>query len=334
MTDLTQYVQAGACVRSGGTPGVFGMAVGCALERGDCEGTIFRSSRELLSEGSETVGYLCLDRTIDTRVGRCEDDSNYVCTSNAESCADENGFLPLSEDCSMLVDRSPQRKQNRTYFGGCTDVAFPFATKCYWSEADCDSEEFDDVQWISAGSNSHCTCEATLTGACENNGEYYCAVSEFGCDDDSTFIPVAQLPEDLSCFLCEKLDDSVIEMKSAQIVEQVPSTPQLASENQPAPQANSSTEPQQDAEPESSPEKNIPTTTSGPADSTAKAPRYEAHLEKDNDTVALYIGLPTMLLFTLLLCCAITCTGSKAPERKSPAEEDEGLVASPKGELA
>ena len=60
MTDMIQYVQAGACVRSGGAPGVFGMAISCALEREDCEGAIFRSSRELLLEGSEAVGYLCL----------------------------------------------------------------------------------------------------------------------------------------------------------------------------------------------------------------------------------------------------------------------------------
>ncbi|CAJ1953607.1 unnamed protein product [Cylindrotheca closterium] len=334
MTDLTQYVQAGACVRSGGAPGLFGMAVGCAFEFSDCEGAIFRSSRELLLAGSETVGYICLDRAIDTRVGRCINDSSYVCTSDAGSCAEEDGFEPVSDDCSMLVDRSPQRKQKRTHFGGCTDPAFPFPTKCYWSVADCDTEGSDGMQWISAGSNSKCTCEETLTGACESNGEYYCAVSEFGCDSYSTFVPAARLPAGVTCFLCKKYDDSIIETKSAQVVEPiVPSTPQLLSQNQSAPQDDSPSEPPQ-REPTSSPENYIPATfpTSDPVDVAAK---LQPHFEKD--TVALYVAIPTMLLFTLLLCCAITCTGSKSQQQlggKSPSEEDEGMVESPKGELA
>ncbi|KAL3939384.1 MAG: hypothetical protein SGBAC_005885 [Bacillariaceae sp.] len=337
MTDLIQYVQAGACVRSGGAPGVFGMAVGCAFEREECEGTIFRSSQELLLEGSEAVGYICLDRAIDTRVGRCKDDSNYACTSNAGSCADEDGFEPLSDDCSMLVDKSSQRKQNRTYYGECANIASPSPSKCYWSEDDCGSEINNGIQWISAGLNNKCTCEETETGACEYNGKYFCAVSEFGCDEDSTFVPAAQLPENVNCFLCKELDDSVIEMKSAQIVEPVvPSTPQLSSQNQPAPQDSAHTEAPQ-GDPTIFPQKYIPTTfpTSGPGGSI---PRVQTHFERDNDTVALYVGIPTVLLFTFLLFCAISCTGNNIPKqvngKSRPLQEDEGLVSSAMGELA
>jgi len=339
MADITQYVQAGACVRSGGAPGVFGMVVGCALEREACEGTIFRSSRELILEGSDTVGYVCLENTLDVPVGRCKGDPSFVCTGNAGSCLDEGGFYPRTDDCSMLVDKSPQRQQNRTLFGGCRDTQFLFSTKCYWSDADCDTEGSEGIQWLSSALSSKCTCEETLTGACEHNGNYYCAVSELGCDTDSTFVPPAQLPEDVTCFLCEKQDESFIEMKSSQIAEPESSTPQISSQNQPAVQGNFPTESPQ-SQPTSSPENNISTTfpTSGPDDTKAKViPRNEFHFQKEKDNFLLYVGISTVLAFALLLCLAITSTGSNASKQVNDdngSNEEEDLFSNPTGELA
>mmetsp|Transcript_32117 Transcript_32117/g.78042 ORF Transcript_32117/g.78042 Transcript_32117/m.78042 type:complete len:120 (+) Transcript_32117:1274-1633(+) len=69
-----------------------------------------------------------------------------------------------------------------------------------------------------------------------------------------------------------------------------------------------------------------------------KPPRYEPQFDKGNDTVALYIGIPTMLVFSLLLCCAITCTGSKSSSKqvddKNGGNQDIELVPTNSGQSA
>lgn len=207
----------------------------------------------------------------------------------------------------------------------CADFGDTFSVKCYWSEADCD-ESAGDIHWIEAGSNSKCTCEETLTGACENSGNYYCAVSELGCDKDTAFVPVANLSADMTCFLCEKLDETTIELKSQEIIVPPPAKPQITMQTQTTslPQGQPTISPV--IIPETVPPASAPETHHHHHDDSG------SFYHEENEGLTIFVAAISTL--PSFICCAISCTGSPKSKYRRAVDEDEGLVPNPIGELA
>lgn len=81
-------------------------------------------------------------------------------------------------------------------FGACQTPSG--ASRCSWAPEDCvDGETFTIPL-------DECVCDKVRVGGCVNNGETFCAVSEEGCDEDSTWFNVLDIVSETNteCYLC------------------------------------------------------------------------------------------------------------------------------------
>lgn len=243
----TQFVQAGACVvpdeRTEEESSITIINVTkCVLEASDCsaeKNEIFQSSRTLLKSISSNsnsnnnnddvrMSKSCLmyEVTEQINVGRCTAEVDLkTCTSTKSGCVMKDKFVEHDSTCSLDDDSSD--KDQTTIYPSCVyydviksddyyyDELYDDQQKeikgekiCRWSLEDCDVKK-EGVIGFPVTYSSECTCENVKTGACFDNGtqEYFCAVSELGCDDDTEFLSAGFLMENnqhihIECNLC------------------------------------------------------------------------------------------------------------------------------------
>jgi len=160
----------------------------CALEQSDCPEAVFRSSREMQGAPERAHGGVCLlqESIRGKLLGNCvsSETSSTVCSPNKESCS-IGGFsegFQLSGSCTV----------DNTKFGRCGK------DRCSWSPENCS----DNEEWNFPSED--CSCDKVRVGACESNGEFFCAVSKDACDNKSSWLSPLELAAetDVDCFLC------------------------------------------------------------------------------------------------------------------------------------
>jgi len=194
-------VESGRCVATDGDYG------NCELESTACPTFYeFQSSMELRSNG--VMG--CSAEVFDG--GDCKADQGEAihCTNIAEACAPPAQYTKRST-CTVHHD---SLNDEPMYFGQCNSLTGESSEgrdyRCVWQSSECDStnEEYrpasKPMDWYDG-----CTCENVVTGACQdpNSGEYYCAVSEFGCASNHKYITSLETQEvdiELDCRLCQR----------------------------------------------------------------------------------------------------------------------------------
>jgi len=181
-------VQAGAC----------GFFPTCVLEAHLCPpGETFRSSREISQKVAGTHGGACADgrnvKHISTSVGRCGTEGG--CVNVAEACflgAGEIFIDDVASGCTIVSDANDA--DSKTLYGSCD-------SRCSWSPSDCGSGEV----WNTSSEN--CPCDKVRVGACDKEGDIFCAVSEKACDASSKWVTALELishSSNTDCFLCRE----------------------------------------------------------------------------------------------------------------------------------
>jgi len=230
-----RYLQAGACLAEDDAT----VLVACRLEASQCpEGSVFRSSRQLLTAGGP--GAACLDQTRTIPVGRCESQTDRMgCAIEAKACTIPTKFTPVSDGCTVDTNLLPDDEsssttrttstatttESRTRFPEC-DISLDGGTTrvemCIYRGQDCSADlggYYVPPYAPGTIANWHdCYCENVETGACLFQGTYYCAVSADGCDIESVWTSLEVMkgigtPNDgvgIDCRLCapEKVKDS------------------------------------------------------------------------------------------------------------------------------
>ena len=187
-------------------------------------------------EGSTTPGYDCLESVMDIPVGRCVGaGSAFACTSSKFSCLDgTERFIENDPTCTVVGDHHPDRQRPHAIYGECArkgtsenSVESHKQIGCFWDQIDCTGGLSGGIHWQKDGTewDETCTCDMVDTGACQDSSnDFYCAVSQYGCDDDSQFRPYWDLPENVQCQLCQPLFADDIE-EGAQIIDSATSYP-------------------------------------------------------------------------------------------------------------
>jgi len=180
----------------------------CALESKECKvSTVFKSTIEMRELGHVP----CAADHIEA--GYCAaqfDDTG--CTNIAEGCEFPDDYMPL-ETCTIhsdLFNKVP------TYFGHCrerSNIRGDWGKyRCSWQSSECipTMEEWNHAREPEAFFDG-CNCEHVHTGACsyveEGTTNYFCAVSELGCNDPSNYIMAVDVTEKtgMDCRLCQPL---------------------------------------------------------------------------------------------------------------------------------
>merc|ERR1711933_332603 len=161
----------------------------CALEKTFCESgdVLFRSSREMQGAPERAHGGVCLlqESIREYPLGNCvSETSGTACSPNEESC---EGFGEFSLSGACMIDD--------TKFGRCGN------NHCAWSPENCSEGE----EWNFPSND--CSCDQVKVGACEKDGDVFCAVSRDSCDDKSEWLSPLEvsMKSDIDCFLCNEM---------------------------------------------------------------------------------------------------------------------------------
>jgi len=181
----------------------------CALQSTDClDNEIFKSSPEMYELGVMP----CPSDEI--KGGECTSSMEDIsCTNIAESCLLPQKFA-YDDSCTIHSD---SRSGIPAWFGHCqTNEKIKNSNwddyRCVWKQSECD---VTNELWYPASGQMDwfegCNCEDVLTGACQYEGKYHCAVSDMGCADPSTYLKSNQL-EDIGmiCHLCNPKPRTII----------------------------------------------------------------------------------------------------------------------------
>jgi len=205
--DLERYslhqsvVESGRCVSDDDEYGL------CALESTDCnDSEVFQSSARL----RENTVMRCHANHLSG--GECTnaDVGEVHCTNYANACVTPSSFVKRST-CTIFSDTDSQNNEPM-YFGACKKKQGDSAGlegidhRCVWHSSECNDEE---EEWTPASKPMDwydgCKCEDVETGACDDNGKYYCAVSSDACAVDHTYVPSLEIKEKgIDCRLCQR----------------------------------------------------------------------------------------------------------------------------------
>jgi len=191
--DMEQsIVETGRCVFADGEYGP------CVMESTDCnDNETFKSSAQLRDDN------IMRCHTDHFSGGEClgEDDGEVYCTNYKDACATPSAFVKR-HSCTIFSDMRTENDEPM-FFGACKRIQQKH--RCVWHSSECDNlEEY----WIPAYTPTDwydgCKCEDVETGACDDNGKYYCAVSSNACAVGHTYIPSSKTKErGVDCRLCE-----------------------------------------------------------------------------------------------------------------------------------
>jgi len=204
--DIAKYelhesvVESGKCVSEDGDYG------NCALEETACNegfGETFQSSSQLQANGVNG----CHSNIF--QGGDCTANTGgKICVNYMGACESPNSFTERST-CTIFADTTSSGNVPM-YFGKCETPGDTegLGYRCVWQESECG----DGEEWIPASKPTDwydgCKCEDVETGACrDEDGNHYCAVSEFGCALNHIYVPSLETKDadvDLDCRLCQR----------------------------------------------------------------------------------------------------------------------------------
>jgi len=202
--DISKYelhesvLESGRCISEDGSFG------NCELEETMCNegfGETFQSSSQLAD-----VGFFGCHSNLFPGGDCTTNAGEKICVNYADACQSPLSFVKR-ESCTIFADTASQ-DNDPMYFGKCQTsgntegVGF----RCVWQESECGDVE----QWLPASKPTDwydgCKCEDVETGACrDDDGIYYCAVSELGCALDHTYVSSLETKgAGLDCRLCQR----------------------------------------------------------------------------------------------------------------------------------
>jgi len=182
----------------------------CALESTECpSGTTFKSSVEVRQLNQVP----CPADEIVT--GKCTSSMEQIdCTGNAEGC-----FLPVKFEKNEVCTVHSNKETNvASMYGMCRESSAEGGNwrkhRCVWKKSEC--VEKIEIYWHARQPEGDwleaCQCEHTQTGGCAySNGFetlYYCAVTELGCADPSSYLTSFEMNAiGQTCMLCQPKRD-------------------------------------------------------------------------------------------------------------------------------
>lgn len=120
-----------------------------------------------------------------------------LCTSHPSNCIDPDTFVQESPFCNIEYNRYSGSLSGPFHLSGSCEV--DGKSVCVYSENDCPgtfSRPYD-MQY-----SSDCTCDNTLTGACQDGMKFHCAVSADACAEGQEFVTWQELEGQAECKLC------------------------------------------------------------------------------------------------------------------------------------
>jgi len=184
----------------------------CVLGRSECdednEGVSWKSPAEMEGAPYRAHGGNCLlaETVREMALGSC---GSGACAPNEESCDDEDGvaegiFAPFEYDEYCTAEG--------TTFGRC---GAEDDGRCSWSPDDCGEEE--DWTFPAEG----CTYDRVRVGGCMGDGVVYCAVSNDGCHDGSTYLNPLEVAArtGVECYMGMEITDPVAPGASGETTE-------------------------------------------------------------------------------------------------------------------